>query len=96
MKNTETEAAEAEQIVENAQELLSATANVSDTKVSAARDRLKNALQNSRELLDDLKDRAYAGAKVTDETIREYPYHSMGVALGVGVLLGFLIGRRSN
>jgi ElaB/YqjD/DUF883 family membrane-anchored ribosome-binding protein len=95
MKN-DTEAAEAEQIVENAQDLLAATANVSDAKVTAARNRLKDALQNSRELLDDLKDKALAGAKVTDETIRQYPYQSLGVALGIGLFVGFLLGSRRN
>lgn len=34
-----------------------------------------------------------AGARYTDGAIREYPYQSMAVALGAGVLLGWLIGR---
>ena len=37
-----------------------------------------------------------AGAKYTDETIRENPYQSMAVAAGLGLLVGVLIGRRSK
>lgn len=31
-----------------------------------------------------------------DETVRAYPYVAIGVAAGTGVLLGFLLGRRSG
>ena len=33
-------------------------------------------------------------AKVADKTIREHPYESVGVAFGVGLLIGVLVGRR--
>ena len=32
-----------------------------------------------------------AAAKATNKTIREKPYQAIGVALGVGVLIGFLV-----
>jgi ElaB/YqjD/DUF883 family membrane-anchored ribosome-binding protein len=35
-----------------------------------------------------------AGAKATDRAIREHPYESLGVAFGLGVLIGVLIARR--
>lgn len=84
------------QIVEDAQALLTATANIAEEKVVAARHRLTTALQSGREVLTKVQDKAIAGAKATDETIREYPYQAMGVALGVGALLGFLVGRRGS
>ena len=60
---------------------------------------IKDRLEHARERLGDAYTRArqnvIAGAHYTDETIREYPYYSIGVALGVGVLLGALI-RRNN
>ena len=34
-----------------------------------------------------------AGARATDETIRSYPYASLAVALGVGVLVGAALSR---
>ena len=61
---------------------------------------IKERLQDAKQRLGDAYGRArrnvIAGAKYTDETIREYPYYSIGVALGVGVLLGALIRRGNN
>ena len=37
-----------------------------------------------------------AGARYTDTSIRENPYQSLAIALGVGVLVGVLVGRRSQ
>ncbi|EEF61706.1 DUF883 family protein [Pedosphaera parvula] len=37
-----------------------------------------------------LRQKAAAGAKATDENIRRNPYPSMGIVFGVGVLLGIL------
>ena len=85
----------ASQIADDAQTLLSATANIAEEKVVAARDRLASALQSGKEMLAQVQDKAIAGARATDETIREYPYQAVGVALGVGALVGFLMGRRS-
>jgi ElaB/YqjD/DUF883 family membrane-anchored ribosome-binding protein len=86
--------ADAGQLVEDAEELLAATAHIAEAKVLAARERLSAALESGREMLDDLKDKTIAGAKATDETIRENPYQSIGVAFGAGILLGLLLGRR--
>jgi ElaB/YqjD/DUF883 family membrane-anchored ribosome-binding protein len=94
MKKKTTDTADAGQLVEDAQELLAATAHIAEEKVMAARERLSAAVQSGREVLDDLKEKAIAGAKATDETIRENPYQSIAVALGVGVLLGYFLGRR--
>ena len=61
---------------------------------------IKNRLEDARERLGDVytsaRKNVIAGAKYTDETIRANPYQSVGIALGVGVLLGVLIGRTTN
>lgn len=61
---------------------------------------IKERLQEARERLEDVYGRArrnvIAGAKYTDEAIREHPYYAVGVALGVGVLLGALIRQSSR
>ncbi len=41
-----------------------------------------------------MQEQTTAGAKVTDRTIREHPYESLGVAFGIGLLIGVMIGRR--
>jgi ElaB/YqjD/DUF883 family membrane-anchored ribosome-binding protein len=40
--------------------------------------------------MSEFKERAIAGAKTTDETLRKYPYQSMGAVFGLGVLVGVL------
>lgn len=35
-----------------------------------------------------------AGARATDQVIRDHPYESIGIAFGVGVLIGVLINRK--
>lgn len=94
MNNENPVAPEAGRIMEDAENLISATANIAEAKVVSARNRLSAALESGREMLSAVQDKAIAGAKATDETIREYPYYAMGAALGVGVLVGFLLGRR--
>ncbi|HVU33423.1 MAG TPA: hypothetical protein VHE61_08305 [Opitutaceae bacterium] len=37
---------------------------------------------------------AKQAAKRVDDTIREHPYESIGIALGVGILLGALLRRK--
>ena len=69
-------------------------------RLSEARSRLGEVYTNARERIGDAYTKArknvVAGAKYTDETIREKPYQSIAVALGVGVLVGVLIGRSSK
>jgi ElaB/YqjD/DUF883 family membrane-anchored ribosome-binding protein len=48
------------------------------------------------ELVDGAKRRIVDGAKSTDAAIRANPYQSLAVALGAGVLLGLLLGRRTR
>ena len=58
-------------------------------RLESARDRLTDAYGQARK-------KVIAGAKYTDDTIRSYPYQSLAVALGVGVLIGALIRRNNN
>lgn len=59
------------------------------TRFVAVRDRFL-------ETYDEVKQRVVDGAECTDTAIRENPYRAAAIALGVGVLLGVLIGRRSE
>jgi len=52
--------------------------------------RLENGIAKAKEVCDRLQDQTVAAAKATDRTIRKNPYQAIGLALGVGVLLGVL------
>ena len=60
------------------------------------RERFAAAQERLTVLYGDAKKKVVAGAKYTDAAIRENPYQSLAIALGVGVLVGVLLGRRSK
>lgn len=86
---------ESEHLVEDAQALLAATAHIAEEKVVEARKRLAAALERGREVWNDAQEKAVAGAKATDKVIRDHPYQSIGIAFGIGTLIGFLLSRRN-
>jgi ElaB/YqjD/DUF883 family membrane-anchored ribosome-binding protein len=64
--------------------------------VSSLRARYDAAQERMGELYAGAKKRVAAGAKYTDAAIRENPYQSIAIAAGVGLLVGVLLGRRSQ
>jgi ElaB/YqjD/DUF883 family membrane-anchored ribosome-binding protein len=83
-----------EHLMEDAQALLAATAHVAEEKVVEARKRLTAAIEKGRETWNNVQEKAIAGAKATDQVIRENPYKAIGIALGVGAIIGYLLRRR--
>jgi ElaB/YqjD/DUF883 family membrane-anchored ribosome-binding protein len=51
-------------------------------------------LQSAKEVCGGLQERTRATVKAADEMVHEHPYTSMGLALGVGLLIGVLISRK--
>jgi ElaB/YqjD/DUF883 family membrane-anchored ribosome-binding protein len=60
-------------------------------KGQEAANRLSGALNDAK---TKIQESTTAGAKATDRAIREHPYEAIGIAFGVGVLIGVLINRR--
>ncbi len=84
------------ELIEDAQALLDATTHVAVEKVVTARTRLAGALENAKRTCDAIQKRAVAGARATDQAIRTHPYQSIGIALGAGTVIGYLLARRSK
>lgn len=74
-------------LVREGQEVLKSGAHLLTEQAHATLEQALDAAQA-------LKEKAREGAKATDRAIREHPYTSLGIALGVGVLIGCLIQRR--
>ena len=87
-------AGDLEQVMRDAAELLKATAGEAGEKVKDIRGRLTTALASAKASCEQLQDKTVEAAKATDHVIREHPYESIGVAFGVGLLIGVLVGRR--
>jgi ElaB/YqjD/DUF883 family membrane-anchored ribosome-binding protein len=82
------------QLAEDARALMAATADVAGEKVGEARKRLAAALESAKHIAANVRDKAVAGAKVADQTVRENPYQAIAIGVGVGAIIGYLIARR--
>jgi ElaB/YqjD/DUF883 family membrane-anchored ribosome-binding protein len=81
-------------LVEDAEDLMNATAGQAGEKLSEVRSRLAAALESAKATCHRMEEQTVAAAKATDRTIREHPYESIGIAFGVGLLVGVLVARR--
>ena len=81
-------------LADDAQALLSATADVAGEKVGEARKRLAAAVERGREIYGRVREQAIEGAKATDEVVREHPYQAIGIGVGIGATLGYVLASR--
>jgi ElaB/YqjD/DUF883 family membrane-anchored ribosome-binding protein len=81
-------------LMHDAEELMKATAGEAGEKVTELRRRLAVAIESAKGTCHRLEETTVAAAKATDRTIREHPYESIGVAFGIGLLVGVLVGRK--
>lgn len=85
-------------VIEDAEDLLRATANQAGEKIAVARERIQDSLHQAKVKLAEaeamVSERARQAARYTDEYVHENPWRAIGVAAGIGLLLGLLISRR--
>ena len=85
-------------VIADTEELLKATASLAGEKAASARERIQDSLQRAKVKLADVEEAVVAKGKqaahATDEYVHENPWHAVGIAAGVGLLIGLLIGRR--
>jgi ElaB/YqjD/DUF883 family membrane-anchored ribosome-binding protein len=81
-------------VAHDAEELMKATANHAGEKVVELRERLSTALDSAKVTAQRLEDKTIEAAKATDRAVREHPYQSIGIAFGVGLLIGVLVARK--
>lgn len=83
-------------LVRDAEELLTRTSDAAEEQVSEMHDRLRHAIERSRERLRTVQAAAKVHMQECDTYVRSHPYQSVGAAFAVGALLGLLLGRRSS
>ena len=93
-KETQAISHDVSELVEDARALVAATADVAGDKVSEARKRLATALESGKEIYGRVREKAVAGVKQADQTVRENPYQAIAIGVGVGALIGYLVARR--
>lgn len=100
LSSTQTEKlmADLQLVVADAEELLRATAGHAGDGAAQLRTKVEANLARAREGLEQIQDTAVAKAKAAgrqaDEYVHENPWRSIGIAAGVGLVVGLLVGRR--
>lgn len=84
--------------ISDAEALIKATANQGGEALAAVRAKAEASLTEAKARMADaeaaLLVRAKAAAKATDVYVHENPWKSIGISAGLGLLIGFLMGRR--
>jgi ElaB/YqjD/DUF883 family membrane-anchored ribosome-binding protein len=84
-------------LIGDAEALLKATANEAGEKVATARKRIDQSLVEGKKTLAEaeniLIDKTKEAAAAADIYVRENPWNAVGIAAGIGLVLGLLIRR---
>lgn len=89
-------------LTQTIEELVSATADDSRSNIKEMRERAEKRLKETRERLESRGERLYSDARdsigqqadACDQYVHDNPWSSIGIAAGVGMVIGMLIGRR--
>ncbi len=85
-------------VISDAEELLRMTANQAGEGAADLRDRVQTRMQQAKAEQANLQHavvvKAQAAGHAADEFVHENPWKSIGVAAGIGLVAGLLIGRR--
>jgi ElaB/YqjD/DUF883 family membrane-anchored ribosome-binding protein len=92
--NSEKLATDLKRVVHDSEELLRDSAEAAGQKAHELRARLTRAVESAKAGCLRLEEKAKHGAQATDRVIRDHPYQSLGIAFGLGALIGALIARK--
>jgi len=85
-------------VMRDAEALLKATSAQTGEKIQEVRARAEESLRQAKERLTAVEEEALRRAReladATEEYVRDNPWQSIGIAAGIGLVLGVLISRR--
>lgn len=85
-------------VMEDAEALLKATSTLTGEKIQEVRARAEESLRQAKVRLSEVEEeamrRAREVAEAADEYVRENPWQSVGIAAGIGLVVGLLLARR--
>jgi ElaB/YqjD/DUF883 family membrane-anchored ribosome-binding protein len=64
-----------------------------DSERNELRAKLDAAVEKAKDVCERLQEQTAAAAKATDKAVREHPYQAIGIAFGLGILVGVLAMR---
>ena len=92
--NTDRLVSDLKTVTKDAEELLKTVSGEQGNGSHEMRMRLSSAIESAKATYRRMEEKAVAGAKATDKVIREHPYESLGIAFGLGLLVGVLVTRK--
>ena len=85
-------------LVADAEDLVQATTAQAGDKIAEVRGRVQQSVADLKPRLArveaTLREQANAAVTTTDEYVRAQPWTAVGVAAGLGLIIGILVGRR--
>jgi ElaB/YqjD/DUF883 family membrane-anchored ribosome-binding protein len=64
-----------------------------DIEKSELRAKLEALIEKAKTACERLEAKTTAAVKATDKVVRENPYQAVGIAFGMGILIGVLVAR---
>lgn len=96
--NKEKLIADFKMVVADAEEILRVTAGQAGEKMADLREKAQARLVDAKFKLAEaeaiLVDKAKAAGRAADDYVHDNPWRAVGIAAGVGLVVGLLIGRR--
>jgi len=92
--NTDRLVSDLKTVTKDAEELLKTVSGEKGNGSQELRMRLSSAIDSAKATYRRMEEKAVAGAKATDKVIRDHPYESLGIAFGLGLLVGVLVTRK--
>jgi ElaB/YqjD/DUF883 family membrane-anchored ribosome-binding protein len=96
MSKTNTASQPQELLKKHAMSLLSATSHIADHKVAEARDKLSKIIETIGEGVEEVEDAALEKAKQAKNYMRSHPLKTVGIAVGVCVLVSLFMASRKK
>jgi ElaB/YqjD/DUF883 family membrane-anchored ribosome-binding protein len=79
--------------VQTRKENVMETTEHGDNEKRELRAKLDAAVEKAKAVCERLQEKTAAAAKTTDKAVREHPYQAVGIAFGLGMLIGVLVAR---
>ena len=90
---------ELKSVIKDAENLLKNTEKQEGEAFKAARAKFESTLKNAKTELLDLEENVVGkikdAAHTTDKYVKDHPWNMIGVGACIGLLVGFLVGRKS-
>ncbi|MFK0380024.1 YqjD family protein [Pandoraea sp. NPDC090278] len=85
-------------VLADAEDLLKQAANTTGERASELSDKALTLLKQAKEKASDVQvvvvEKSKMAARATDDYVHDHPWQAVGIAAGIGVVIGLLLNRK--